>query len=134
MGKRGHNRVHSQVNSSRGVILSGFSPSGSSPIPPTSHCRSEAQLRNRAEGLYSNNKGADPTPNRTVTTIEQRGDSSQYLGQALVTTTPIKPPIKGLMVQASGQTSPTRGQTPEERTTMLQPAERRAQTQFDKMR
>ena len=54
-GKRWHNRAHSQVNISRGGILRGFSPSGSASIPPTSHCRSETQLRNRSLGLYFNN-------------------------------------------------------------------------------
>ena len=64
-----------------------------------------------------------------MTTTEQRGPA-QYPGQALVTTTPIKPPIKGIMAQASRPTSPTRGQTPEAReTTILQPVERRPQTQ-----
>ena len=39
-------------------------------------------------------------------------------------------PIKGIMAQVSGPTSPTRGKTPEARGIMiLQPAERRPQTQ-----
>ena len=61
---------------------------------------------------------------------------TQFLGQALITITPIKPPIKGITAQASGSTSPTRGQTPEARgTTILQPAESRPQhSKFDKMR
>ena len=37
-GERCHHRAHSQVNSSTGGIRSGFPPSGSAPIPRTSHC------------------------------------------------------------------------------------------------
>ena len=54
MGEKWHNRVHSQVNSSREGKLSVFSPSGSAPISPTAYCRLETQLRNGSEGLYYN--------------------------------------------------------------------------------
>lgn len=45
---RGHNRACSWVNCSREPILSDFSPSGRVPTLPTSHKRSETQLRNRS--------------------------------------------------------------------------------------
>lgn len=51
---KGTNRVYPQVNSSREGTLSDLSTSGSAPILPTSHHRSETQLRNRSGGLYSN--------------------------------------------------------------------------------
>jgi len=86
------------VNSSSGGKLSGCSPSGSAPIPPTSHYRSKSQLRNRSGGLYSKNQGADCAPHKANTTTEQREG-----------TTPIKPPFKGIIPQGSGQISPTRG-------------------------
>ena len=57
IGKKWHNRVHSQleVNNSRGGKLSGFSPTKSAPVLPTSHWGSETQLRNRSGCVYSNN-------------------------------------------------------------------------------
>ena len=55
------------------------------------------QLRNRCGGFYSNNWGADPAPDRTVMAKEQRRRPAQHLVQALVTTTPITPPIKGII-------------------------------------
>ena len=36
------------------------------------------QLRTRSQGFYSNNWGADPAPNRTVATTEQRGGPIQH--------------------------------------------------------
>ena len=48
--------------------------------------------------FYSNNQGADPVHLRIVTTTEQRGGPAQHGVQALVTTTPITPPIKGIVV------------------------------------
>ena len=48
------------------------------------------QLRNESGGLYSNNQGADPAPDRAVTTTEQRGPIP-YPVQAVVTTTPVTP-------------------------------------------
>ena len=50
LGERGHSRVHSEVSSSTGGILSASSPSGNAPILPTLHNRSETQLRNRFWG------------------------------------------------------------------------------------
>ena len=77
------------MNNSRGGLLSGFPLSGSAPIPPTAHCRSETQLQNRSGELNSKNVGADSTSDRAVTTTEQRGDPSQYPVHALVTTTSV---------------------------------------------
>ena len=108
-GKRWHNRTHSQVNSSRGGILSGFSPSASASNPPTLHLRSKTQWRNRFGGLYSNNQGTDPTPDWAVTTTEQRRGPAQYPEKALVSTTQVKPPIKKIMTKTTWSTSPTRG-------------------------
>ena len=129
VGKRGQNKAHSQVNSSRGGMLIGFFASGSVPIPLTLHHRSETQLSNRSGAIYSNNWGADPTSDRAVTTTEQRGRAVQYPGQALAPQTPAKFLIKGITAQASGPTLPTRGQTLEARGTMIfQSVERRPQT------
>ena len=129
VGERGQNKAHSQVNSSSGGMLSGFFPSGSVPIPLTLQHRSEIQISNRSGAIYSNNWGADPTPDREVTTTEQRGRAVQYPGQALVPKTPVKPLIKGIAAQASGPTLPTRGQALEARGTMIfQSVERRPQT------
>lgn len=44
----------------------------------TLHCRSETQLRNRSWGPYFNNCGACRTPDRAVTTAEQRRGLTQY--------------------------------------------------------
>ena len=52
------------------------------------------QLRNGSGGFYSNNWGADPVPNRAVTTTEQRVISAQHPVQVLVTT-PSTPPYQG---------------------------------------
>ena len=65
-------------------------------------------------GLFSTNQGADPTPDRPVTTIEPRGSSPQYFGEAWVTITTIKAQIKGISVQACGPTSSSRGKTTEQ--------------------
>ena len=73
------------------------SPSGSAPIFPTSHHKSEPQLRSRSGGFYSNNQGADPAPDKAVTTTEQRGGPSQHPVQVLVTTTSVIPLIKGII-------------------------------------
>ena len=130
VGERGQNKARSQVNSSRGGMLNGFFPSRSVQIPLTLQHRSETQLRNRSGAIYSNSWGADPTPDRAVTSTEQRGRAVQYPGQALVHKTPVKPLIKGITAQASGPTLPTRGQTLEARGIMiLLPAEKRPQTQ-----
>ena len=55
---------------------------------------------------------------------------------ALINTTPIKPPFKGIIPQGSGQISSTRGQTPEATETMiLEHVEKRPQhNKSDKMR
>ena len=47
-----------------------------------------SQLRNGSGGFY-HNCGAGPAPNRTVTTIEQRGGPAQYPVQAFVITMPV---------------------------------------------
>ena len=57
------------------------------------------QLRNGSGALYHNNEGTDPAPDRAVTTTAQRGGPAQYPVQALVTTTPVTPPIKGNNIQ-----------------------------------
>ena len=67
------------------------------PILPTSHCSSQTQLRNRSGGFYSNTSEADPVPDKAVTTTELRGGPAQHPVQDLVTTTPVTPPIKGIM-------------------------------------
>ena len=64
--------------------------------------------RSRSGDIYSNNYGAHHAPDSAVKTTEQRGSPAQYPGQALATTTPTKPPIRGKMVPASGPTSNTR--------------------------
>ena len=74
-----------------------FPPSGSALIPPALHFRWETQLSNWSAGLYSNNMRANPTPDRAMTTTEQRGVYNLYPGQALVTTIPVKPSIKKIM-------------------------------------
>ena len=79
MGKRGHDRAHSQVKNPQGGILRDFSPSGRAPIPPTVHHGSEIQLRKRTGGLYFNNWEAHHAPDRALTTTEQRGCPTQYL-------------------------------------------------------
>ena len=48
--------------------------------------------------FYSNNQGADSVYLRIVTTTEQSRGPAQHGVQALLTTTPITPPIKGLVV------------------------------------
>ena len=53
--ERRHNKAHSKMNSPREGILRAFSPSGSAPIPPTSHLRSETQRRNRSWGPFFDN-------------------------------------------------------------------------------
>ena len=70
-------------------------------------------VKKRILGLFSTNQGADPTPDRAVTTTEPRGSSPQYPGEAHVTITAIKAQIKGIRVQACGPTSPPRGKTTE---------------------
>ena len=103
--------------------------------PSTSNSRSETQLRNRSGELYSNRYGADTASDRAVTTTEQRGGPTQYPGQALITTTPVKPHIKGITAHTSGPTSCTRRQTPEARGTMiLQAVKRRSHSKFARMR
>ena len=65
-----------------------------------------------------------------MTTTELRDGPDQYVEQALVTTTQIKPATKGTMEKASGQNSPTSRKISNVRgTTILQPEERRPQTQ-----
>ena len=65
-----------------------------------------------------------------MTTIEQRGDLAEYLGQEFITTMLIKFPLKGIKIQASGPISPTMGQTPEAGGAMImRPVERRPQIQ-----
>ena len=46
---------------------------------------------------------------KSVTTPAQRGGSAQYPGQALLTTTPKKFPIKVITAQTLGTNSPTGG-------------------------
>ena len=59
------------------------------------------QLTNTAQkqiwGFYSNTSGADTAPDKAVTTTELRGGPAQPPVQDLVTTTPVTPPIKGIM-------------------------------------
>ena len=55
------------------------------------------QLRTKSGGFYPNNWETDSAPDRDVTTTEQRGGPTQYLVQALVTTTSVTP-IKGIMI------------------------------------
>ena len=62
------------------------SPSRRAPIPPALHCSSEMQLRTASGGLYTNNQGADPAPDRAVTTTEPGAGPVQYPGQALAVT------------------------------------------------
>ena len=51
--------------------------------------------KNEIWGLCYSSSGADPSPDRAVTTTEQRGaPQAQYPGQALVTT-PANPPYQG---------------------------------------
>ena len=129
-GSRGHKGTQPQVNSSNGGRFSGWPPSGSGPISLTSHCRPQSQLSNRSGGPYCNNQGAYPAPDQAATTGEQRWGPTQWLGQALSNTAPIKLPIKGVTAQASGLTSPTSGQTLSARATkILQLVERSPQTQ-----
>ena len=77
-----HNRTHPQVNSSRGGILSSFSPSRRVPIQPTLHCRSEIQLRDKSGDLYSNKReqtspltGQWHPQNRVLCSISSAGSS-----------------------------------------------------------
>ena len=51
---------------------------GVSLIQPTSHRRTEAQIRSMSRALYFNNQGAYHGPDRAVATAEQRGDPAQY--------------------------------------------------------
>lgn len=88
-----HDRVHSQMNSSRRWILSGLSQLNA-PTPPTSHCISETQIRNRFGG---------PTPKtrkQTLPLIGQRqlqwGGRTQHVVQAIVTTL-VTLPIEGTL-------------------------------------
>ena len=71
-------------------------------------------VKKRIWGLFSTNQGADPIPDRAVTTIEPRGSSPQYPGEAWVTITAIKAKIKGVRVKACGTTLPPRGKTTEQ--------------------
>ena len=142
-GERWQSGAHPQVNSSREWILS-FSAGGSAPTPPTSRHRSESQLRHPSAGLHSNNQGGDSGVDKAVITTVPKGGPTQYPGQALINTTPIKVPVKGIMAQASGQNSHTRaggvgcggGQIPEAREAIiLKLAGKRPQPQkFHKIR
>ena len=78
------------MDSSYKGILSGSCPC-SSPAYLT------PQFRNGSGGVYSNKWGADLAPNRAVTSTDQKGGPIQHPVQALVTTTTITPPIKGIM-------------------------------------
>ena len=70
----------------------------SAPISPTSHHRSEIQVRNRSGGgLYSNHWRADLIPDRGVKVTEQNGDLTQFSRQGEVTTTSVKPHNKEIM-------------------------------------
>ena len=53
------------------------------------------QLRTGSGNFYCNNWEADPAPDRAVTTIEQSGGPAQHPVQALVTTTPVHPLLRG---------------------------------------
>ena len=105
--------AHPKVNNPRGAILSGFPPSGCPPILPaltTDQNHSEETHL----GALLHKPRSRPHPNRPVTTIEPRGNSPQYFGEARVTITAIKAQIKGISVQACGPTSPPRGKTTEQ--------------------
>ena len=67
MGDRRHHGEHFPECSFYRGIHSGSSLSGSAPVLPTAHCSSEIDLGD----VYSNIWGADPTPNRAVTTTEE---------------------------------------------------------------
>ena len=105
--------AHPKVNIPRGAILSVFSPRGvlQSYLPWP---QIRITVKKRIWGLFSTNQGADPIPDRAVTTIEPRGSSPQYLGEAWVTITAIKAKIKGVRVEACGTTLPPRGKTTEQ--------------------
>ena len=102
-----------KVNIPRGAVLNVFSPSGCPPILPAlttdQNHSEETDL-----GVFSTNQGADPIPDRAVTTIEPRGSSPQYPGEAWVTITAIKAKIKGVRVKACGTTLSPRGKTTEQ--------------------
>ena len=83
--KRGHNWVHSQVNSSKRVKVSGFPTSGSALILTTSYNRSESQLGDRFGNLHFKNYGGDLAHDRAVTATEHTGGHTQHLGQAPIT-------------------------------------------------
>ena len=105
--------AHPKVNNPRRAMLSGFSPSGCPPILPaltTDQNHSEETHL----GALLHKPGIRLQTDRPVTTIEPRGNSPQYFGEAWVTITAIKAQIKGIRVQACGPTSPPRGKTTEQ--------------------
>ena len=60
------------------------------------------QLRS-GSGIKTNNCGADPAPDRAVTTTEQREGPNQYPGKAWITTTPIISPTQGIRASKHGR-------------------------------
>ena len=99
VGERWHNRAHSLVNCSSGRRgkLSGSSPSGSAPILTILHCSSEMQVRKGSGGFYSQQLGSRPCPKQGCSNHRAKRRPTQYPVQALVTTTSVTPPIKGIM-------------------------------------
>ena len=105
--------AHPKVNNPRGAILSGFSPSRYPQIL-TALTTDQNHSEETDLGVFSTNQGADPTPDRAETTIQPRGHSPQYPGEARVTITAIKAKTKGVRIQACGTTSPSRGKRTEQ--------------------
>ena len=91
MGDRQHRGGHFPACSFYRGILSGSAPSGSALVLPTAHCSSETDLGDVSSYTW----GADPAPDRAVTTADQRGGPIQRPVQVLVTTTAITPPCQG---------------------------------------
>ena len=84
--------LHFLVDSPWGGTHSGSFPSGSAPVLPTSHCSLELDL-----GVSTPTMGEQTLPPTGLCHPQSRGGPAQCPVQALVTTTPNTPPIKGTM-------------------------------------